>query len=68
MRFLLCRDESVLPRAGVVRVHARKRKAFDELILQDPSAEAAIIFVGEREVPHNTIVSANLHRWQFEAQ
>ena len=61
-------DEEPLPRTGVVRVHAHARKEFDELILQDPPAEAAIIFVGERELPPNTIISANLHRWQFEAR
>lgn len=60
-------EEEAYPRAGVVRVHAKTRKEFDKLILHDPPADAALIFVGEREIPTNLILSANLRRWHFDA-
>ncbi len=58
-------EEEAYPHAGVVRVHAKSRKEFDKLLLEDPPSDSALVFVGEREIPPNVILSANLHRLQF---
>lgn len=50
------------PMAGTVRVHARTRKEFDQLIMQDPPDDSALLFVGKPELPQGVILSANLHR------
>lgn len=50
------------PKAGIVRVHAKTRKEFDQLILQDPPDDSALIFVGKPQLPPGVVLSANLHR------
>jgi hypothetical protein len=52
------------PNSGVVRVHSGNRKEFDKMILQDPPAHSAIIFVGQRKRPDNVILSSNLRSWE----
>lgn len=39
-------DSEIDPRAGVVRVHAKTRKKFDELILQSHETNSALVFIG----------------------
>ena len=48
-------DECECPRAGVVRVHAKTRKEFDDLADQDPPFDSAYIFVG-RNKPNDEVV------------
>jgi len=60
-------EEEPFPRGGIVRVHAKARRKFDEFILQNPPRDSALVFVGERKGLRNTILSANLHRWQCES-
>lgn len=57
-------EEEPDPRSGIVRVHAAKRKDFDQLILQDPPEYSALLFIGERELPPGIIWSMNLHQWK----
>ena len=57
-------EEEPYPVSGSVRVHATDRKVFDELILKDPPAESALIFVGERKAANGVILSANLHQFR----
>jgi len=58
-------DEEPYPRQGIVRVHAKHRKDFDNLINEDPPSDSAFIFVGERLPEPGVIYSANLHQWKM---
>ena len=51
-------EEEPLPRAGIVYVHAKTRKKFDDLILQNPPPKAALVYVGERKLPAKMSLSA----------
>jgi hypothetical protein len=57
-------DTEPYPRDGVVRVHAKSRREFDVLILEDPPTDSALVFVGERQAPPGVILNANLHQWR----
>ncbi len=48
-------EEEIDPRAGVVRIHAKNREEFDELVGKDPPYDSAYVYVGEPEVPANKI-------------
>jgi hypothetical protein len=39
-------EGEINPRSGIVRVHAKTRKEFDTLIMQDPPDNAALVYVG----------------------
>ena len=54
-------DEEANPKAGIVRVHAKTRKEFDELLLIDTPLNSACLYVGET-LPDNVVfISASLH-------
>ncbi len=53
-------DTKLYPSGGVVRVHAKDRKEFDRLILQDPPEDSAFVFVGKRKRPENIIRNLNI--------
>jgi len=55
-------DTETHPRFGVVRVHAKSRKEFDELILNDPPERSALVYVGKPPRMPGVILSTNLHR------
>ena len=56
-------DTEVYPRRGVVRTHAKSREEFDNLVMQQPLVDSAVIFVGAPESPPEGVVpSANLGR------
>jgi hypothetical protein len=57
-------EREALPRAGVVRVHAKTRQEFDRLIAREPQKNSALLFVGERKIPPGVLLSANLHQWK----
>ncbi|RIL08934.1 MAG: hypothetical protein DCC75_07710 [Proteobacteria bacterium] len=57
-------EEEPLPRGGVVVVHAKTRREFDQLIRQEPQEDSALLFVGERKIPPGVVLSANLHQWK----
>ena len=57
-------DTEPFPRDGVVRVHAKSRREFDVLILEDPPIDSALVFVGERQAPPGVVLNANLHQWR----
>ena len=48
------------PKSGVVRVHSANRKEFNELILNDPPIDSAILFAGKIELPESSYLHANL--------
>ncbi len=39
-------EEEVYPRSGIVRVHAKTRRDFDNLIDVDPPFDSAYVYVG----------------------
>lgn len=43
-------DEEAYPRAGIVRVHARSRKEFDDLAAVDAPTDSAYIYTGKRKI------------------
>ena len=49
------------PKSGIIRVHAKTRKEFDQLIQEDPPGKSAFVYVGVPKRPNNVILSANLH-------
>jgi len=55
-------DEDAQPKSGSVRVHAQSRKEFDRLINEDPPADSALVFVGQRTPEVGVVYSANLHQ------
>lgn len=55
-------DTEIHPRFGVVRVHSKSRKEFDELILNDPPERSALVYVGIPLRKPGMVLSANLHR------
>ena len=55
-------DEEPLPKSGVIKIHAKSRREFDELIVKDPPANSALLFVGKRQIPAGLVLSANLHQ------
>jgi len=55
-------DTKLYPSSGVVRVHAKNRKEFDRLILQNPPEDSALVFVGKRKRPENVVLNLNLRR------
>lgn len=57
-------EEEPLPHSGVVTVHAKSRRKFDRLILKEKQKNSAIMFVGERKIPHDVILNANMHQWK----
>lgn len=57
-------EEEALPFSGVVVAHAKSRKDFDKLITETFYDNSALLFVGERELPPNTFLSANMHQWK----
>jgi hypothetical protein len=50
------------PRSGVVYVHAKTRKEFDEHILKDPPTSGALVFVGRPNIEPGTFYCANVVR------
>jgi len=50
-------DEEPDPRAGVVRVHAKTRDEFDNLVAKEPPIDSAFVFVGVPEVDENSVLS-----------
>ena len=49
------------PVAGVVRAHAKERKAFYRLANEEPRPrESAILFVGKLNVPTNTVLCSGI--------
>jgi hypothetical protein len=57
-------EEEALPFSGVVVAHAKSRKEFDELITKNFHDYSALLYVGERDLPPNTFLSANMHQWK----
>jgi len=55
-------DTDTYPHSGIVRVHAKTRREFDQLILQDPPEMSALVYVGMPNRKPGVILSANLHR------
>ena len=53
-------ETKIWPEHGVVRVHSADRKEFDSLMLTDPPADSAVLFVGPRSLPKGTFLSSNL--------
>lgn len=58
-------EEESLPLSGVVTVHAKSRREFDELILKEQQEDSALVFVGERKIPPDVILNANMHQWKI---
>ena len=52
-----------LPHSGEVVANAKKRKDFDKLICATKQKFSAILFIGDRELPPNIILSASMHQW-----
>jgi hypothetical protein len=55
-------DTETHPLNGSVRVHARTRKEFDRLILENPPDMSALVYVGVPKRKPGVILSANLHQ------
>ena len=55
-------DTEAYPLNGAVRVHAKTRKEFDQLILEDPPEMSALVYVGVPKRKPGVILSANLHQ------
>lgn len=52
------------PSSGVVRVHAKDRKEFHRLAMQDPPAESAVVYVGPiLMAKENMVFNANQRQW-----
>ena len=51
------REEEEYPRAGIVRVHARTRKEFDELAAVDAPPDSAYVYTGRRGSPAGAILN-----------
>ena len=57
------------PKAGVVRVHAKDKKEFHSMIMQNRPGRSAIVYVGELfDLPDNMFFSANLHQFKVKEQ
>ena len=61
-------EEEAFPRSGTIRVHAAMRKEFDRLINEDPPADSALVFVGERKPEPGVVLSANSHQWKMTSR
>lgn len=51
------------PRAGVVRVHAKDKKEFKTLVMQNRPKSSALLYVGDITFPEGIVFSANLHQY-----
>ena len=58
-------DEEPNPRAGVVRVHAKTRKEFDDLADIDPPFDSAYVFVGKPKRNEEVVVTRGYSRVVF---
>ena len=48
------------PNSGVVRVHASNRQDFYKLAKVNPPNDSAILFVGNPDIPTNTILCSSI--------
>ena len=51
------------PTAGVVRVHSKNRREFEDLIRQSPPQDSALLFVGKIVVPEGMTISSNQNQF-----
>jgi hypothetical protein len=51
------------PEAGVVRVHSKNRKEFEDLVRKAPPEDSALLFVGKIVVPEGMTISSNLNQF-----
>ncbi len=51
------------PTAGVVRVHSKKRKEFEDLVRNSPPEDSALVFVGKIIIPEGMTISSNLNQF-----
>lgn len=49
-------EGDINPLSGVVRVHAKTRKIFDELVAKEPAMDSAFVFAGKPNIPDNVIL------------
>lgn len=55
-------EEEVDPRSGVVRVHAKTRKEFDELTSIDPPFDSAYVYVGRPHTRSDVLITRGFSR------
>ena len=51
------------PRSGVVTIHSKNRREFDQLIRQAQEPDSAILYVGEINLPKGVTLSANQNQY-----
>ena len=54
-------DEAAKPKSGVVVANSKERKIFDRLICDNRQKNSAILYVGTRKLPPNTVLVASRH-------
>ena len=55
-------DSEPYPKSGIVHLHAKTRKDFDDLMLATAHISGARIFVGDAEEGHDLIMMGNFMR------
>lgn len=55
-------DGEPYPKRGIVRIHAKSRKDFDDLMLAAEPISGARLFVGKGEESHDLIMMGNFMR------
>ena len=51
------------PKSGVVRVHSKDSKEFEEMIKRDSPSDSALVFVGKIMLPHGMSISSNQNQF-----